>query len=333
MVDVCWKTSLKNALKSPEALLDYVHLSHIKSNLSQSAQKIMPIRVPISFASRIEKGNPFDPILLQVLPTISEDIISNDHCHDPLQENVQIPYQGIIHKYKSRALLIANSACAVHCRYCFRREFDYSEHIPNKKDWLNAFQYIQEDKNINEVILSGGDPLLLSDRQIAFFIQNITDITHVKRLRIHSRIPVVLPERITNTLIKLITSHRLSTILVIHSNHANELSQQVKTILLALRSELTLLNQSVLLKNINDNVASLTELSERLFECGVLPYYLHTLDKVTGTQHFNITDHKAWEIHQELQQNLPGFLVPKLVKEVAFKKYKISISDYLFAPK
>ena len=329
-----WKDSLKQAIKTPEALISYLELDgDYPIKISSKAQSVMSIMVPLSFASRIRKGDINDPILLQILPSIKEEIVTDiNYSIDPLMEQSQMPAKGIIHKYLGRVLLICNGVCAVHCRYCFRREFDYKEATGSKSSWDKSFEYIANDKSINEVILSGGDPLLLTDQHIKFFIDKILEIKHIKRLRIHSRVPIVLPERITDNLVKILSDNRLQMVLVTHVNHANELDEVVKSVLTKFQGKATLLNQSTLLKGINDCADTLAQLSEKLFEFGVLPYYLHTLDKVRGTKHFHITDREAWEIHSKLQSVLSGFLVPKIVKEVPYKGNKIQLSDFLFDP-
>jgi len=331
--DQCWKDSLKNSIRTPTALLSYLELDSSLTHISTKAQSVMPIMIPLTLAARIKKGDINDPILLQILPSVREEEFTDiSFVLDPLMEQSQMPAKGIIHKYNGRVLLICSGACAIHCRYCFRREFDYKGALGSKSSWDKSFEYIENDKSINEVILSGGDPLLLTDHHIKFFIDKVARIKHIKRLRVHSRVPIVLPERITSNLVDILSNHRLQTVLVTHVNHANELDETVELVLTQFKGRVTLLNQSTILKNINDSAEILACLSERLFECGILPYYLHTLDKVRGTKHFHLTDRAAWEIHSKLQGMLPGFLVPKLVKEIASKNHKIQLSDFLFAP-
>jgi EF-P beta-lysylation protein EpmB len=329
-IQVSWKKDLQLAIRSYDALLKYVGLSeHQEDILGDNAEKIMPTIVPLSFADQIEKNNINDPLLLQVLPSFQEEEITSNFIDDPLMETKQTPSKGIIYKYKSRVLFICNSVCAIHCRYCFRKHFDYTDNRVSKTEWLNKFEYIKDHPEINEVILSGGDPLLLNDDYIEFFLQNISSIKSVKRIRIHSRIPVILPNRITDNLIKIIRKSSVKIIIVIHTNHPNELHGRVKDALEKLQACSILLNQSVLLKKVNDTVDVLVQLSEKLFDSGVAPYYIHTLDKVQGCQHFYISDKEALSIYLKLQAELPGFLVPKMVKEVPFKPYKVSLSEFL----
>jgi EF-P beta-lysylation protein EpmB len=234
-----------------------------------------------------------------------------------------MPVPGVLHKYHGRVLLVLTGACAIHCRYCFRRQFPYSEANPIRENWQHALQYIENDSTINEVILSGGDPLLLEDHRLVPLVNALAEIPHLKRLRIHTRLPIVLPERITNDLIQLLSTNRLQTIMVIHTNHANEINDVISQALHKLhKNNITLLNQAVLLKNINDSTAIQAELCERLFANNVTPYYLHLLDKVNGSAHFDVDLEAGISISQELRTQLPGYLVPRLVKEQAGKDSK-----------
>lgn len=323
----CWKQALQDAIRSVDELLDVVELPELKAQASMAGQRVMPTRVPRGFVDKIRKGDPQDPLFLQVFPAHHEERIAPDFVYDPLQEMQQNPAKGIIHKYPSRALLIANGACAIHCRYCFRRGFDYHENSPGKKEWQASFDYLRENTQINEVILSGGDPLLLPDSYLRFFIEHIQAIPHIKRLRIHTRVPVVLPERITPDFVQVLTTQRLQTVMVVHVNHPNEIIGDAGRVLALLSQQITLLNQSTLLKGVNDSPSVLAALSEALFACGVLPYYLHTLDKVAGAGHFYLPDAEAYAIHQNLQSLVSGFLVPKLVKEVPHRRHKVLLSD------
>ena len=324
-----WKKDLQLAIRTRTELLKYIGLNENVICNEGNADQIMPLLVPLPFADQIEKGNVNDPLLLQVLPSFKESVISLNFTDDPLLEKQQTPEKAIIHKYKSRILFICNSVCAIHCRYCFRKHFDYKNNRVSKENWYRNFQYIKEHPEINEVILSGGDPLLLNDDYIEFFLTNIGSIKHIKRIRIHTRVPIILPSRVTSHLLDLFKQVNVKIIIVVHSNHPNELYDDVKIALYKLKSCALLLNQSVLLRNINDNSAILTELSEKLFDYGVMPYYIHTLDRVQGCQHFYISDQDAFNIYLKLQEELPGFLVPKMVKEVPFKSYKVMLSEFL----
>lgn len=322
-----WQDELKQQIDTPEALLQWLNLDHKWLDAIEAGHKLFPIRVTPSFLAKIKPNDPHDPLLLQILPTLHElhpqETGDNGYSLDPLQEQQYMPCPGLIHKYRSRVLLIAANQCAINCRYCFRRHFPYQDNHLNREQWSQAFSYIAEDKHINEVILSGGDPLSLSDKQLVWFTTQISSIEHVKRLRIHTRYPIILPSRITSNLVNAVLHPRLKTVLVSHCNHPQEIDEQVKEAFHKLsKANILLLNQSVLLKNVNDNSKILCQLSEKLFESGVLPYYLHTLDKVRGAQHFALSDTLAKQIYRELMAALPGFLTPKLVKEEPHKEAK-----------
>ncbi|MGI9246673.1 MAG: KamA family radical SAM protein, partial [Steroidobacteraceae bacterium] len=228
---------------------------------------------------------------------------------------------GLLHKYSGRALLVATGACAIHCRYCFRREFPYGEHNAGRDEFRPALDAIAADASIREVLLSGGDPLTLGDRRLRGLMEALGGIPHVSRVRVHTRLPVVLPDRIDDGFLAAWSAApRLQRVMVIHANHANELrdAQDVAHALARLRGDGTvLLNQSVLLREVNDSVEALADLSEALFEHGVLPYYLHALDRVRGAAHFEVSDDSARALVADLAQRLPGYLVPRLVREVA----------------
>lgn len=280
-----------------------------------------PFKAPPAFIKRMRRGDPTDPLLRQVLPAIDEDLDQHGFSADPLGEQGQAPVPGLLHKYRGRALLIATGTCAIHCRYCFRRHFPY----PDKQDFQPAFDYLTKDTSIHEIILSGGDPLSLPDSKLGGLIEALAAIPHLKRLRIHSRIPVVLPERMTPLLIRRLTHTRLPVVMVIHCNHPNEIDAEVEQVLTAMqRAGITLLNQSVLLRGINDDPEVLAALSERLFAARVLPYYLHLLDPVQGAAHFDVPEPEALRIMHDLGSLLPGYLVPRLVREQAGAPYKLN---------
>lgn len=312
-----WQTELANAFSKPADLLKYLNITDAPS-LSLHAHKNFAMRVPLSYAACMEKGNLDDPLLKQVLPQTNELNSPEDYRQDPVGDLSALTESCIIHKYHGRILFISTGGCAINCRFCFRRNFPYAEVQLNKQKEITALRYLQSNPSISEVILSGGDPLLLSDQRLEELISKLCTISHLKRIRIHTRIPIVLPSRITHNLLNILKSAPLPIIIVNHCNHANELSKQVATACLSLKQEnITLLNQSVLLKGINDNLLALQQLSEQLFASGVLPYYLHLLDKARGTAHFEVKEAEAIKIHQRLQSTLPGYLVPKLVKEQA----------------
>jgi len=321
-----WKAEMADSFTRIEDLFSYLRLHGGHSEKRTEAMGRFPLRVTRSFASRMEKGNPNDPLLLQVLPIDKEMLELPEFVGDPVGDVQSIAVPGVLHKYHGRALLITTGACAINCRYCFRREFPYAESQLSHSKEAQALTHLAHNPTINEVILSGGDPLALEDARLASLVQSLAAIPHINRLRIHSRFPIVLPSRATPNLAKILTATRLKLVLVVHANHAKEFDSDVAKALSSLRQTgMTLLNQSVLLKGINDSVEALAELSERLFELGVLPYYLHMLDKARGTGHFEVSEPQALELHEKLRRRLPGYLVPKLVRETAGAPYKLSV--------
>ncbi|PPD50212.1 MAG: EF-P beta-lysylation protein EpmB [Methylobacter sp.] len=313
-----WQQQLSEAFNSIEDLCHYLHLPIDALPVSNVAATNFPIRVPLSFAACMEKGNPDDPLLKQVLPTQEELIAYPGFNNDPVGDLQATAQTGVIHKYHGRVLLINTGSCAINCRYCFRRNFPYSELQLSKQSELAAINYIRQDRSLSEVILSGGDPLLLNDARLAKLLEQLDGIEHIKRIRIHSRLPIVLPARITDEFIKTLQKSSKQIVMVVHCNHANEINDRVITAFNTLKGHsITLFNQSVLLKGVNDQVDTLCALSEKLFHHGVIPYYLHLLDKAAGTGHFEVAETQAVELIKEVQATLPGYLVPKLVKEVA----------------
>lgn len=309
-----WEKILAQGFTSVNDLLDFLSLP--PSLGSSLAEMQFKTRVPRGFAARMEKGNAQDPLLLQVLASVNELVADELYVEDPLDEMTTNLQKGLIHKYQGRVLLTLTGVCAINCRYCFRRHFPYQDNNPGRKGWKNVFDYIRDDKSIHEVILSGGDPLLASDQVLAEVIHCLDEIPHVRTLRFHTRIPIVLPERIDQSFLALLASTGLQKVIVLHSNHAQEINVDVQQACSALQKiGCHLLNQSVLLKGVNDDVSILAALSERLFSCAVLPYYLHVLDKVAGASHFDLPEERALELFRELQGKLPGYLVPRLARE------------------
>lgn len=284
------------------------------------------LRVPRSYVARMRPGDPADPLLRQVLPVSAELEDIADYVSDPLGEHAALRAPGLLQKYQGRALLIATSACAVHCRYCFRREFPYSEQTDAAPRWNTALEEISRDSSLEEVILSGGDPLSLSDARLTSLTDELTKIGHLRRLRIHTRQPVVLPSRVDAGLLGWLQTLRLPVVFVLHTNHPNEIDAEVRSACAKLRSAgVTLLNQSVLLRGVNDDVDVLAELSRRLFDAGVLPYYLHVLDRVRGAAHFAIPDGEARALAGKLAARLSGYLVPRLVRELYGAPAKVTL--------
>lgn len=323
--DTDWRAQLRDAISGTRALLAELGLDAAQAHASGGACEDFPLRVPRAFVARMTPGDPRDPLLLQVLGRAQELEPYSGFGADPVGERgAANPLPGVMHKYRGRALLIASGACAVHCRYCFRRHFPYADNRRSGGDWDEALDYVRRDASIAEVILSGGDPLMLSDARLADLCARIAGIPHVKRLRIHTRLPVVIPARVTPGLLEAIHAPPLHTVVVLHSNHAREVDAAVRRAVGALRERgFPVLNQAVLLAGVNDSIATQAALWETLFEAGVLPYYLHLLDRVAGAGHFEVPEARARILHEELRARLPGYLVPRLVREVAGEPYKV----------
>lgn len=312
-----WQQELAQAISDPFALAELLELPRSWAEQNASARRLFPLRVPRFFIDLMERGNERDPLLLQVMPRAHEFVEHPDFIADPLQEQ-QGEYNGILHKYSSRVLVILRGGCAINCRYCFRRHFPYEQHHFGRKELAQLIDLITAAPAINEVILSGGDPLMATDNQLDRVIQALEQIPQIVRLRIHTRLPVVIPSRLSKTLANRLAKSRLQAVMVFHINHPNEVSATLQANLTLYKQlGITLLNQSVLLKQVNDDVTTLVELSEKLFAAGVLPYYLHQLDKVAGASHFAISDADAVALSNAMRAQLPGFLVPQLVREIA----------------
>ncbi len=319
-----WQSQLSDLITDPLELLNQLELStdQLLSGAILASEQFK-LRVPRAFVGKIKIGDPLDPLLLQVLPHHLELEEHPEFVTDPLGEEAANQMAGVLHKYQSRFLLTLTGACAIHCRYCFRRHFPYQENLPKNEDWLKIKHYIEQHPHINEVILSGGDPLTLSNRKLALWLERVASLPQIKILRIHSRVPIVIPNRIDEELISILKNSRLRIIVVVHSNHASELDDFTCSKLSQLSLQhITLLNQAVLLKGVNDSAETLTELSYRLFEARVMPYYLHVLDKVKGAQHFDLRSSEIDQIYSDVLASLPGYLVPKLVREIAGEKNK-----------
>ncbi|KTC91057.1 EF-P beta-lysylation protein EpmB [Fluoribacter dumoffii] len=309
-----WQKKLAQGFASVNELLTFLELPLSIGNLH--AEKQFPSRVPIGFAKRMQKGNPRDPLLLQVLATADELLASKDYRVDPLEEHDNTPIRGLLHKYHGRVLLTLTGVCAVNCRYCFRRHFPYQDNNPGRNGYQAICKYISQDNSISEVILSGGDPLLASDVLLTELINQLEEIPHLHTLRIHTRIPIVFPERIDKGLLSILKNTRFKKVIVLHCNHTQELDDSVREVLHELQQVgCYLLNQAVLLAGINADARILADLSHTLFAYGVLPYYLHQLDKVKGASHFDLPFDTVQSIYKQLQNLLPGYLLPRLVCE------------------
>jgi EF-P beta-lysylation protein EpmB len=313
-----WRRAWREAVRDPRELLAMLGLEALADRIAPEAARDFPLRVPRGFVARMRHGDPDDPLLRQILPLDDEDRIVPGFAADAVGDSAARRGGGLIHKYHGRALLVATGSCAVHCRYCFRRHYPYAEDTAAAARWREAVAAIAADASIGEVILSGGDPLSLADHKLAELTEALRGTAHVRRLRIHTRLPIVLPERVDAGLLGWLRGLPWPVVVVVHANHANEFDPDVDAAMAALRAAgTTLLNQAVLLRGVNDSVDALADLCERGFEAGVLPYYLHQLDRVAGAAHFEVGDAEALALHSELAARLPGYLVPKLVREIA----------------
>lgn len=322
-----WQKELANAIKNPQQLLQLLEIKPESVPLSAQSRKNFPMLVPLPFAQKMKKGDIHDPLLKQILPVLDEEQLSEDYSADPLQEH-NSALQGLLHKYKSRVLLILKSGCAVNCRYCFRRHFPYQDNHINKKQLQEIISYIKQHPEVNEVILSGGDPLMSKDDFLEYVVNSLQLLPQLTRLRIHTRLPVVIPSRVTEPLCSILKKSRLKVVMVLHINHANEIDSQFKDAMKKLTDAgVQLLNQAVLLKGINDNGEALIALSESLFSANILPYYLFLLDKVQGAKHFDLQEKEAQLLIKEMSLSLPGYLVPKLSREIAGQKSKTIINS------
>ncbi|WP_195440351.1 EF-P beta-lysylation protein EpmB [Klebsiella oxytoca] len=312
-----WLTQLADVVTSPDELLQLLNVDADANLLAgRDAKRLFALRVPRAFIARMEPGNPNGPLLRQVLTSQEEFIHAPGYSTDPLEEQHSV-VPGLLHKYSNRALLLVKGGCAVNCRYCFRRHFPYAENQGTKRNWQKAMEYIAAHPELDEIIFSGGDPLMAKDHELDWLLTQLESIPHIKRLRIHSRLPIVIPARITDTLVARISASSLQVLLVNHINHANEIDTAFRRAMKSLRmAGVTLLNQSVLLRGVNDNARTLADLSNALFDAGVMPYYLHVLDRVQGAAHFMVSDEEARAIMRELLTLVSGYLVPKLAREI-----------------
>jgi EF-P beta-lysylation protein EpmB len=321
-----WQSLWRDSIRDPEELLELLGLQGFSGRISHQAQGQFALRVPRGFAAKMRMGDINDPLLRQVLPLHDELLQAPGFSVDAVGDMAARQMPGVLHKYRGRALLVTTGACAINCRYCFRRHFPYAEESAAANQWQQAIGYLTEDRSISELLLSGGDPLSLSTAKLRALGDLLKPLTHIKRLRFHTRLPIVLPERIDAEFTAWLGSLPNRLVFVVHANHANELDGPVTSALRALgRAGATVLNQSVLLKGVNDSSEDLAALSERLFDAGVLPYYLHLLDKVQGAAHFEVPVDRAKTIMAELMARLPGYLVPKLVREIAGQPHKTPV--------
>jgi EF-P beta-lysylation protein EpmB len=318
---------MAQSVTSPAVLIEALGLDPSLLPAAQVAAQRFGLRVPQGYVARMRRGDPNDPLLRQVLPIAAEGAVVAGYGPDPVGDLSARRAPGLLHKYRGRALLITTSACAIHCRYCFRREFPYSEQVGDGGRFREALDTIAADPSIEEIILSGGDPLSLGDARLTSLSDDLARIPHIKRLRLHTRQPVVLPSRVDAGLVAWLEQLPWPVVFVLHANHANEIDASVRDACTTLRAHgVTLLNQTVLLKGINDDEDTLADLSRALFDAGVLPYYLHVLDRVAGAAHFDIPEARAQELAGALAARMPGYLVPRLVREVEGAPAKLSLA-------
>ncbi len=321
-----WQAELREAVRTGSELRRQLSLLPGEPD-STDGESEFPVFVPPSYLARIRPGDPNDPLLLQVLPVGAESHSVDGFTSDPVDDASSTLQPGVLQKYQGRALLITTGACAVHCRYCFRRHFPYEESPHSDADWNQALDSIAADETLHEIILSGGDPLMLVDEKLANLVAKVAAIPHVSRLRMHTRLPLMIPSRVTDALLDWFTRTRLTPIMVIHANHAQELDGSVATSLARLqRAGVMLLNQAVLLRGVNDSVDAQAELSQRLIDIGVMPYYLHQLDRVQGAAHFEVPIDEGKRIVAALRKCLPGYMVPRYVQEIAGEPHKVVLA-------
>ncbi len=327
-----WQSQLSDTINRVDELLTLLELPQLLETSYNPRQNNFPLRVPRAFVEKMQKGDPNDPLLLQVLPDKRALQQITGYVTDPLAENEHNPQQGLIHKYQSRVLITVTGACAIHCRYCFRQHFDYKANTPNSKKKQTVLDYIRTQENVNEVILSGGDPLSLNNQRLFSWLNDLAELEQINTIRIHTRFPVVIPERLDDELLDFFTNmnaEKVRLIMVIHCNHANEIDDNTASYLTKLqKTGVSLLNQAVLLKGVNDTVEAQVALSHRLFQAGVLPYYLFVLDKVAGASYFDHDEKFAIDLYWQMIEHLSGYLVPKLAREIANKPFKTPIDVY-----
>ncbi len=318
-----WKSLLASSIRDPQVLLDALDLDPARLPEPLDPSPAFPLRVPLPFLARMRRGDARDPLLRQVLGLRREREPSLDFVHDPVGDAAAAARPGLLHKYRGRALIITTGACPVHCRYCFRRHFPYAEARAADGQWRETLAHLADDPSIHEVILSGGDPLSLDTERLHRLTDGLRRIPHLRRLRLHTRMPVVLPQRVDDALLDWLSGLPWPVAMVIHANHVNEFDTSLREALGRCRQAgVSLLNQSVLLQGVNDSEDDLAALSEALFDAGVMPYYLHLLDRVQGAAHFEVAEPHARRLVDGLRRRLPGYLVPRLVRETAGAPYK-----------
>ncbi len=321
--EIDWHRSLADAIRDPDELIDLLSLPDDLREPARRAAMLFPLLVTRSYLARMHPGDPQDPLLVQVLPLGIEAEVVPGFGADPVGDAGARRAPGLLHKYQGRALFVTTGACAVHCRYCFRRHYPYGDEPRRLADWEEAIATLADDTTLHEVILSGGDPLMLTDARLEALYSRIAEIGHVRRLRVHTRLPIVLPDRITDRLIAILLDAGPTPVVVVHVNHHHELLNDCGAALRRLvRAGITVLNQAVLLKGVNDSVVALSALSEGLVDLGVIPYYLHQLDRVAGAAHFEVDEANGRQLIAELRRRLPGYAVPRYVRETVGGEHK-----------
>lgn len=321
-----WRRALRDAIRTPEELLAFLELPDSLLEGARRSAELFPLLVPRGFAALMERGNPADPLLRQVLPLMIEALPHDAGVRDAVGDRPARRAPGLIHKYRGRVLLIATGSCAVHCRYCFRRHYPYGDEPGRLDDWNPALEYIAADPTIQEVLLSGGDPLMLPDTRLFALLDRIEGIPHVRRIRLHTRLPIVLPSRVTDDFVARLRRSAKRVVTVVHANHARELGTACREALTRLvEAGLTVLNQAVLLRGVNDSADALAELCEDLVDLGALPYYIHQLDRVEGSLHFEVPEAEGLQLLSDLRARLPGYAVPRYVRETAGESGKTEI--------
>jgi EF-P beta-lysylation protein EpmB len=318
-----WQDALKDAVRDRQELLRLLDLAPASLDDTNDSEEQFPLLVPRGFVARMQPGDPADPLLRQVLPVADELLQAPGFVTDPVGDVAAMRRPGLLQKYRGRALLVTTGACAVHCRYCFRRHFPYWQAPRSLAEWRPALDEIADDQSLDEVILSGGDPLMLVDQILGQLFDALAAIGHLRRLRLHTRLPIVIPERLTDRLVAMLRGCGLTPIIVVHANHANELDRHVARALAKLsEAGIVLLNQAVLLAGVNDSAKAQIDLCQRLVDLRVMPYYLHQLDPVAGAAHFEVPIETGRRIIEELRLRLPGYAVPRFVQEIPGKPGK-----------
>ena len=326
-----WQSQLRDAYRDPVRLLEALEIDVADVPMSKAASRLFPFRVTRAYAARMRRGDPHDPLLRQVLPRAEETGIHDGYGDDPVGENQLIGESALIQKYRGRALLMVTGACAINCRYCFRRAFPYGATVGGER-LKQAIDQIARDPSLEEIILSGGDPLVVDDESLATLFTALGRCTHIQRIRIHTRLPIVLPARITTALLEAIGAAQQQSIIVVHANHPREIDTHTTAALARCRAAgITLLNQSVLLRGVNDDPQVLADLSTVLFAAGVMPYYVNLLDRVSGTAHFEVDQRRARDLEQALRARLPGYLVPRFVREIPGAPAKLPLTGTMLA--